>query len=215
MARKEKTYHFIYKTTNLLNGKYYIGMHSTFNLEDGYMGSGKRLKRSLNKYGRENHQVEILEFFNTRKELATKEKEIVNLNEIAKKECMNLIVGGEGGNFTEEQRKKGSKKMSQIILERKKNDIEFYQKWKKAVSVAVKKAHKEGKIKYNIFAGKKHSLETKEKLSKLRKGTGLGKKNSQFGTCWITKEGISKKIKNEELEMFIKQNWKKGRKMKS
>ena len=66
MARKEKTYHFIYKTTNLLNGKYYIGMHSTFNLEDGYMGSGKRLKRSLNKYGKENHKVEILEFVDNR-----------------------------------------------------------------------------------------------------------------------------------------------------
>ena len=35
MARKEKQYHFIYKTTNLLSGKYYLGMHSTDNLQDG------------------------------------------------------------------------------------------------------------------------------------------------------------------------------------
>ena len=91
MARKEKQYHFIYKTTNVLNGKYYYGMHSTDNLNDGYYGSGRRLKRSLNKYGKENHKVEILEYLPNRESLINREKEIVNLNEIAKEDCMNLM----------------------------------------------------------------------------------------------------------------------------
>ena len=64
MARKEKKYHFIYKTTNLLSGKYYIGMHSTDNLDDGYLGSGRRLRYSINKYGKESHKREIIEFVN-------------------------------------------------------------------------------------------------------------------------------------------------------
>ena len=70
-------------------------MHSTDNLEDGYMGSGKRLRRSLNKYGKENFKFEILEFLPNRETLKEREKELVNLNEVMKKECLNLTIGGQ------------------------------------------------------------------------------------------------------------------------
>ena len=63
-----KKYHFIYKTMNLLSGRYYIGMHSTDELNDGYLGSGTLLRRSINKHGKENHSIEILEFLNSREE---------------------------------------------------------------------------------------------------------------------------------------------------
>ena len=68
---KEK-YHYIYKTTCIINNKYYIGMHSTSNINDGYIGSGKRLKYSINKYGIENHICEKLEFFLNREELVNR-----------------------------------------------------------------------------------------------------------------------------------------------
>lgn len=92
--RKEKKFHIIYKTTNVLTGKYYIGLHSTDNLEDGYLGSGRKLKYSLNKYGKENHKREILEFCSSRKELIKREQEIVNLDELADKNCINIKLGG-------------------------------------------------------------------------------------------------------------------------
>lgn len=49
-----RKYHYIYKTTCTITSKFYIGMHSTDNLEDGYVGSGKRLWYSINKHGKEN-----------------------------------------------------------------------------------------------------------------------------------------------------------------
>jgi hypothetical protein len=75
---KEKKFHFIYKTTCLINGKYYIGMHSTNELNDGYIGSGKRLWYSVRKYGKENFKCEILEFLPDRELLAVRERELVN-----------------------------------------------------------------------------------------------------------------------------------------
>lgn len=210
MARKEKKYHFIYKTTNLLNGRYYIGMHSTFNLEDGYMGSGKRLKRSLNKYGKENHKVEILEFVDNRKILKQREREIVNLNEVAKKECMNLMIGGQGG-FVDKQHELKCKQGRIKWLKNQWKDEEFRNKIINLSAQRMVEHHKNGKIKYDTFTNKKHTEKSKKIMSEKRKGTGIGEKNSQFGTCWITKEGINKKIKNEELEIFIKQGWNKGR----
>ena len=44
---------------------------------------------------------------------------------------------------------------------------------------------------------------------------GQSEKSSQYGTCWITRDEENKKIKKEELEVFIQQSWKKGRKIKN
>jgi len=96
MARKKKKYHFIYKTTNTITGKYYIGMHSTNNLNDGYLGSGRRLRYSINKYGADVHHREILEYCNSRDELSKRESELVTEYELRRKECLNLIKGGSG-----------------------------------------------------------------------------------------------------------------------
>lgn len=91
---KEKKYHFIYKTTAKFNGKYYLGMHSTDDLNDGYLGSGKRLLQDVKKYGADQYEREIIEFCDTREELEKREKIIVNENTIDNWHCLNLILGG-------------------------------------------------------------------------------------------------------------------------
>ncbi len=211
MPRKEKKFHFIYKTTNLLNGKYYIGMHSTDNIDDGYLGSGKRLKRSINRYGATNHKREIVEFVSSRYELMTREKEIVNLNEIAKEDCMNLKTGGDGGFIDENHAKRWHEGQSKWLKEQWIND-DYRKKISLLSSERMKQHHKDGKIKYDTFTGREHSNETKEKMSIAKKGQGIGENNSQFGTCWITKDDVNKKIKKEELDAFVSSGWIKGRK---
>ena len=207
MPRKEKNYHFIYKTTNLLNGKYYIGMHSTNELEDGYLGSGKRLRYSINKYGEENHERIILEYCDSRSELKSREEEIVNLNEIAKVECMNLKVGGNGGFSNDEHRMKYSKAGTKSFVTKLKTDPEFLKEHKKRSSEIFKKAWKEGKFDNmpNGFKGKKHTEETKKKMRSVDR---TGTKNSQFGSRWITNGEVNKKIKKTDS---IPEGWKLGR----
>ena len=73
MSRKQKQYHFIYKTTDTRNGNFYIGMHSTDNLNDGYVGSGLRIKNLKYKHGVEIFTVEKLEFFKNRESLKNRE----------------------------------------------------------------------------------------------------------------------------------------------
>ena len=212
MARKEKIFHYIYKTTNLLNGKYYFGMHSTDNLNDNYFGSGKRLKYSVNKYGIENHKVEILEFVLDRKSLAKREKEIINLNEIAKEECMNLMVGGSGGFISVEQQRNRAICAGKAFAKKLKENPEFREAHRKLVSGNMKKNHELGKIKHDTFTDKKHTDKTKKLISISNTNHGLGSDNSQYGTCWIRKNNINKKIKLSEIDNYIQDGWIKGRK---
>tara|TARA_R110000851_G_scaffold131429_7_gene265438 strand:- start:9476 stop:10108 length:633 start_codon:yes stop_codon:yes gene_type:complete len=210
MGRKQKKCHYIYKTVNILSGKYYIGMHSTDNLDDGYLGSGKRLRYSINKHGKDNHVREILEFCDSREELKSREEEIVNLNEIAKVDCMNLKVGGQGGFHSLSACTKGAIATCKILNERFKNDEEYRNKISTMFSNRMKKLHRDGKIRYGCFEGKTHSEESKQKISESMKGKGKGENNSQYGSCWITNEKENRKIKRGDL---LPEGFRLGRKI--
>lgn len=94
-VKNVKKYNYFYKITNNLNNHFYYGIHSTNDLEDGYMGSGTRLNYAYKKYGIENFTKEILKFFDTRKECAEYEAEMVTEELIHNKECYNISCGGE------------------------------------------------------------------------------------------------------------------------
>lgn len=197
MVRKEHNYHYIYKTTCNVTGRYYIGMHSTSNLEDGYTGSGRLVCQSINEHGKDNHSVEILEWLPDRYSLKLRETEIVNEDLLSDEMCMNLQLGGGGGCTKEIQfiwSSAGGK--SSTGFTGKKHSVESKQKMKEKSL---------GKAR---FKGRQHTAETKERLRNVDR-TGI--KNSQFGTQWITNSIENMKIKKGEL---IPAGWKLGRRLR-
>ena len=210
MSEKIYQYYYIYKTTNLINEKYYYGMHCTDNLNDGYMGSGTKLKRSIKRHGKENFKTEILEFLPNKEELIKREKEIINEEVLKDPNSMNLQPGGGGGLSGEEHKKKFASaggNATKHLLEgyrethilKMKTDLEYREKFL-------------DKMRGNTnWLGKTHNEDTKKKMSKSKQGMYDGEKNPQFGTCWITNGIDSVKIKKGDL---IPEGWKLGRKMK-
>lgn len=92
--KKDNEKYYIYKTTNILNGKYYVGFHKTNNPNDSYLGSGVRLIDAIKKYGVENFKKEILFEFDTQEEAEAKEREIVNLDFVKDRNTYNVSLGG-------------------------------------------------------------------------------------------------------------------------
>ena len=211
---KLKKFHFIYKTTNLLNNKFYIGMHSTSNLKDGYIGSGTRLRHSIRKYGIENFKFEIIEWCDNREFLIKREKEIITEEHINDDNCYNLKFGGLGGGkfYSDEHQFKCSQAGGAKHRERMLNDSEYRNKFKNLASKWNKIRHRRGDIKSirELFSwsGKKHNTKTIEKMKNSKKGHGVGESNSQYGSKWITNGKENKKIKKD---MELPQDWWYGR----
>ena len=92
---EDKVYHYFYKITNKLNQHFYFGIHSTKNLNDGYMGSGTRLHCAYKKYGMEFFEKEIIAFFDSREDASRYESEIVNESLLEDSRCYNIRLGGD------------------------------------------------------------------------------------------------------------------------
>jgi len=217
MPRKQHKYHFLYKTTNIINEKFYVGMHSTSDINDGYLGSGKRLRYAINKYGKENFKREILQFFKNKENLAKAETDIVNEDLLKDPLCMNLMIGGNGGTtygFKGKKRSKQHKDKMFNAFKKKLDDPIFRKEFGNTMSKVNKEYFENGGI--NAFKNKKHTKESKDKIGKNSSIRQKGKLNSCYGTCWIynLELKIIKRIKKEELNNWLNLGWIKGAKHK-
>lgn len=101
-------HYYLYQITNNLNGKIYIGVHQTNNIDDGYMGSGKVIRNAIAKYGIENFTKVILETFENAENMYAREKEVVTEEFLSRDDVYNLRRGGHGGfEYIKEQKLNG------------------------------------------------------------------------------------------------------------
>ena len=156
----------IYKTTNLITGKFYIGKDK-YNNED-YIGSGKILKNAIYKYGRENFKKEIIEICNTYEDLNEREIFWIDFTN-ATEDGYNIATGGDGGDTISNHpnRDEICKNHSEWMIEnnptrgRRKTEYEI-EKWRKSY---VGKYQGEN----NPMFGSKRDQSSKDKMSETRK----------------------------------------------
>jgi group I intron endonuclease len=170
----------IYKTTNLLNGKFYIGKDEKNN--PNYLGSGLYLKRAVKKYGIESFKKEIIEICPTREELNIREKYWIETLS-ATTTGYNIAEGGTGGKTTPVVHNKG-KTYEELYGVEKAKEL----KEKKRLATLGKKLTDDVKEKIREGnKGKKVSDETKLKQSNANKGKKVSDE---------TKQKISKSVSN-------------------
>lgn len=213
MSIDNRKFHYIYKTTNLITNCFYIGLHSTNNIKDGYYGSGDRIKSSLRHYGKKNHKFEILEYLPDRESLMIRESEIVNSELLNDPLCLNIMEGGYG--FRDEDHMKKVSKAGREKLAELLKDPEYKKEFatKTGGAETWKKLHAEGRVRYDTFTGKFHSEEIRKSIGEKNSINQRGESNSQFGKIWIRnlelKETI--KINQSELEHYLESGWERGR----
>ena len=91
-------YGYIYKTTNLINGKLYIGKKKG-KFTSTYKGSGKYLKSAIHKYGIDNFSVEVIEYCESLEIQNEREQFWIAYYRSLGIDMYNIAKGGDGGDL--------------------------------------------------------------------------------------------------------------------
>ena len=185
-------YGYIYRTTNLINNKIYIGKKEKPHYVDGYFGSGVVIRRALAKYGVDNFKCEILEWCEDLDSLNLAEQRHIASHDsfwnIGK--GYNVASGGDGGGHMrtgwDEARKKEHIKLKSLQNSGKKNPN--YGNGDKIRGEANPSKREDVKLKLSqANSGKNNAMYGK-----------CGKESPRFGTTHNaeTRKKISESLKN-------------------
>lgn len=205
--------YYLYEIKNNINGKIYLGVHKTKVEDDGYMGSGKIIRRAIKKHGLDNFTKTILEYFDNAPAMFAREKEIVTDEFLARPDIYNLRRGGTGG-FDYINKQGFVRNQSHFVTGNTTSSKGGISTRDKKIAIfSDESREKAKKVKHEryphgTFYQKKHTEETLLLMRDSHTGLQTGTKNSQFGKMWIT-DGISSKTILKET--LIPPGWRKGR----
>lgn len=221
----------LYKTTCNVNKKIYYGKHKTKNLDDGYLGSGIRLRRAIRKYGKENFTREILFIAESEEHLNEKERELITQEVLDDPNCYNLALGGQGGDLGKDVYlnriitwSDEAKNAAKIRMKDKwENDEEFKLKMDNRVHswITMTEEQKENQAKSMSDTMSKlwQDPEHKKKISELTRKRMLENppsdsfKYATRGKKWVTnhKSAIRKLVSPEEHDELVASGWESGK----
>lgn len=208
-------HYLVYKITNTKTNKIYVGVHRTSDINDGYMGSGNLVKKAIRKHGIDNFTKEILYDFDNPEDMFMMEAEIVDGEFVCRGDTYNMKIGGCGGwNLDPKMISDNTRRRMHNL---RKDPIAFSNHVDNLIKISPRGVSSfMSKYPNGTWKGRKHTEETKIRMSESNRGKQAGSNNSQYGTCWIfsNEEKRSMKIQLEELQEWISSGWIKGRKFK-
>jgi hypothetical protein len=204
-------YYYVYKITNLINGKIYVGKHKSpqHPSENGYYGSGRQIIAAVKKYGVENFNKEVLHYCSSLEEMSDKEAEIVTEDFVKRSDTYNMHKGGPGGwdHYNGSQRHKEKSRLGGLISGYRASNPFYDPEWQK---------------KYNCMNNPEHvktlceKANTPESLAKKRETWKRtkhqqGANNSQYGRIWISNID-TKEVRRILMSEQIPDGWVRGKK---
>jgi hypothetical protein len=181
----DKKFYF-YKTTNLVNSKYYYGSGSS---QKPYYGSGTNIIRAIKKYGINNFHTECLRFFETRKEAYQFENRFLRIHKISSDpNSYNIKDSGLGGDpFTNNPNKEIIRENYRASMKKQLSDPKRRELCNAFKNLTPEEREARRKVWSDAATGKKNGrYKYNQKVEQLDKNGNLIKVWEDI--CTITKE---------------------------
>lgn len=187
---------YIYKTTNLLNNKIYVGQHKVDDdsFDTSYLGSGKLLLEALKKYGRNNFKCEIIEWCASQDEL--NEKEIYYIDLLKSKVTFGNYNMSDGGFVP---------RLSGELNPRYGVHTKLSDEHRRKISES-EKGHRP-------YFTRKHTPEERAKMGAKARDWNLNHKDYKQlsehnkGNRMMNKDGICHRVYPEDFEKYLAEGW--------
>lgn len=214
-------YGYIYKTTNLINNKIYIGQRKGTIQDPNYYGSGQRLRKALKKYGKDNFKCEVIEWCDTFEDIQLREKYWIEFyNSRDQQIGYNLAPGGLQ-NPAHKLSPDEIKQRSAALSKRNKTNWQNTEYRDKLIKILTQNGynthhteeHKQYLREHPFFKGCKHTEQTKAKMRQKKidcpsPSQWTSELNPALNGCWYN-NGVSEKVINDISK--VPDGWNKGR----